>query len=128
MRTVLGGSPEASARLGRTLQRTSPELVRTDWTEVKVEVMQAALRAKLTRHAAVRRLLLSSAGRDGGESSGGKGANTGSAGLWGAGGVEVLEDSPCDAVWGVGRDGKGENLLGEMFMQLRDELGGSDSS
>ena len=44
------------------MQRTYPGLIRADWNDVKVEVMRAALRAKLTRHAAVRELLLSSAG------------------------------------------------------------------
>ena len=34
--------------------------------------------------------------------------------------MDVLEDSPCDAVWGVGRDGKGGNLLGKLLMELRD--------
>ena len=30
-----------------------------------------------------------------------------------------------DAVWGVGRDGRGGNLLGKLLMELRDELGQS---
>lgn len=114
-RIRLAGSPEAAARTGRTLQRTSPELIRADWGDVKVEVMRAALRAKLTRHAAVRELLLSTAGGDA-EGRGGGGG--------GAGRMVVLEDSPCDAVWGVGRDGKGGNLLGKLLMELRDsEMG-----
>jgi predicted NAD-dependent protein-ADP-ribosyltransferase YbiA (DUF1768 family) len=38
------------------------------------------------------------------------------------GDAEVVEDSPHDAVWGVGRNGDGTNLLGKTFMALRDEM------
>ena len=95
-------SPEEAARIGRTLQRTNPSLIRPNWDECKERVMRAALRAKLTRHAAPRNLLLGSR----------------------AAGQCVLEDSPTDAVWGGGRDGTGGNLLGRLLMELRDaELG-----
>lgn len=98
-------SPEEAARIGRTLQRTNPSLIRPDWDECKERVMRDALRAKLTRHAAPRNLLLGSR----------------------AAGQCVLEDSPTDAVWGVGRDGTGGNLLGRLLMELRDaELAGWD--
>ena len=98
-------SPEEAARIGRTLQRTNPSLIRPDWDECKERVMRAALRAKLTRHAAPRNLLLGSR----------------------AAGQSVIEDSPTDAVWGVGRDGTGGNLLGRLLMELRgDELAGWD--
>ena len=98
-------SPEEAARIGRTLQRTNPRLIRPDWDECKERVMRDALRAKLTRHAAPRNLLLGSR----------------------AAGQCVLEDSPTDAVWGVGRDGTGGNLLGRLLMELRDaELAGWD--
>lgn len=98
-------SPEEAARIGRTLQRTNPRLIRPDWDECKEAVMRDALRAKLTRHAAPRNLLLGSR----------------------AAGQCVLEDSPTDAVWGVGRDGSGGNLLGRLLMELRDaELAGWD--
>ena len=98
-------SPEEAARIGRTLQRTNPSLIRPNWDECKERVMRDALRAKLTRHAAPRNLLLGSR----------------------AAGQCVLEDSPTDAVWGVGRDGTGGNLLGRLLMELRDaELAGWD--
>jgi diaminohydroxyphosphoribosylaminopyrimidine deaminase/5-amino-6-(5-phosphoribosylamino)uracil reductase len=97
-RIRLASAPEEAARIGRTLQRESPELVRSDWTEVKLDVMRAAIRAKLETHAAARDLLRST------------------------GDAEVLEDSPHDAIWGVGRYGDGTNLLGEMFMEVREQL------
>ena len=90
------GAPEDAARIGRTLQRTRPELIRPDWDEVKMDVMRAALRAKMERHAAPRSLLVASRG------------------------ATLMEDSPCDAVWGIGRDGSGGNLLGKMLMEIRD--------
>ncbi|EEH58146.1 uncharacterized protein MICPUCDRAFT_15833 [Micromonas pusilla CCMP1545] len=91
-------SPEEAARIGRTSQKHCPELIRADWAAQKEGVMRAALRAKLSRHDAPRALLVGTKGKD------------------------VLEDSPHDAIWGVGRDGGGGNLLGKMLMELRDEL------
>jgi len=91
-------TPEAAARLGRLSQRATPAAVRPDWQQAKVDVMRAALRAKFTQHAAARALLLA----------------TGSAPL--------VEASPNDYVWGEGLDGTGENLLGKLLMELREEL------
>ena len=34
----------------------------------------------------------------------------------------MIEDSVVDHVWGIGRDGTGGNLLGKLFMELRDEF------
>ena len=62
-RIRLARAPEDAARIGRTLQRVSPELVRADWDDVKRDVMRAALLAKLEAHAAPRALLLASATR-----------------------------------------------------------------
>ena len=91
-------SPEAAAKLGRTAQRGSPGAVRADWERVKVDVMRTALRAKFTQHAAARELLLST------------------------GRARLVENSPNDYVWGVGRDGSGRNLLGVLLAELREEL------
>jgi diaminohydroxyphosphoribosylaminopyrimidine deaminase/5-amino-6-(5-phosphoribosylamino)uracil reductase len=91
-------SPEEAARIGRTSQKHCPELIRADWAAQKEGVMRAALRAKLSGHDAPRALLVGTKGKD------------------------VLEDSPHDAIWGVGRDGGGGNLLGKMLVELRDEL------
>jgi diaminohydroxyphosphoribosylaminopyrimidine deaminase/5-amino-6-(5-phosphoribosylamino)uracil reductase len=91
-------TPEAAARLGRAAQRTAPETVRADWEGVKVAVMRAALRAKFTQHAAARALLLSTRS------------------------ARLVENSPHDYIWGVGRDGSGRNQLGELLGELRAEL------
>lgn len=65
----------------------------------KWDVMRAALRSKFERHDGARALLLST------------------------GNALLMEDSPHDYVWGVGRDNSGANKLGRFLMQLREELG-----
>lgn len=42
------------------------------------------------------------------------------------GDVELVEDSPYDYYWGVGRKGTGKNRLGILLMELRQEFIGSD--
>ena len=36
---------------------------------------------------------------------------------------KLIEDSPKDSCWGRGEDWKGKNWLGEIWMELRSELG-----
>lgn len=85
--------PGDAARLGRRL----PGL-RSDWEQVKDEVMLRALRAKFTQHAKLGQLLLST------------------------GDAELVEHTRNDSYWGDGGDGSGKNRLGQLLMQLRDEL------
>ena len=66
--------------------------------KVRYGVMIKALQAKFTQHKDLKDILLST------------GAKT------------LIEDAKNDKVWGVGRDGKGQNLLGKALMQVRDEL------
>ena len=67
------------------------------WSEKKVEVMEAILRAKLSQHQEVADALARS-------------------------GDEVIaEDSPVDYFWGTGADGSGQNVLGKLWMKLRAE-------
>lgn len=42
--------------------------------------------------------------------------------LLSTGDAELIEDAPWDSYWGNGPDGKGQNKLGKMLMELRDEL------
>jgi ribA/ribD-fused uncharacterized protein len=38
-------------------------------------------------------------------------------------GGEVIEEvSPFDYYWGIGRDGTGRNMLGEVLMDIRQEI------
>ena len=68
-----------------------------NWDDIKVGIMEGIVRAKLEQHPYIRRKLL----------------ETGKA--------EIVEDSPSDSFWGRGRDWKGENHLGKIWMKLRDE-------
>lgn len=71
------------------------------WATIKFDRMRAVLRAKFTQHDDLRRLLLS----------------TGEARL-----VEAATvDSAVNRLWGE-VNGKGENMLGRMLMELRSEL------
>jgi len=70
---------------------------RADWNQVKEQVMREACVAKYSQHADLREYLLSTEYR------------------------ELVEDSPTDAYWGIA-NGKGKNRLGEILMQIRQEL------
>jgi ribA/ribD-fused uncharacterized protein len=86
-------TPAETAREGK--RRDFP--LRKDWESVKEEIMLTGLRAKF-RDNFLRHRLIST-------------------------GDEILiEDSPYDFYWGVGRDGTGKNRLGILLMQVREEL------
>ncbi len=34
----------------------------------------------------------------------------------------IVENSPIDDFWGCGSDGKGKNIVGSLWMKIRDEL------
>ncbi|ONI05204.1 hypothetical protein PRUPE_6G362000 [Prunus persica] len=98
-------SPEEAARIGRSMQRQQPDLVRSDWESVKIEVMYRALKCKFSIYPHLNSMLLSTAGS------------------------VLVEASPHDLFWGGGRDGEGLNYLGRLLMQLRSEfLGESHTS
>lgn len=87
-------SPMFAARLGRS--RKVP--LRSDWEDIKLNVMRAALRKKFSTHPELRELLL------------------------GTGDEELVEDAPGDYFWGCGKDGSGQNWLGKLLMEVREEL------
>jgi ribA/ribD-fused uncharacterized protein len=87
-------TPEAAATLGRDPRYP----VRQDWDEVKSTVMYAAVWAKFSSHLEIQAILL------------------------GTGNAEIVEDSPTDTYWGCGRDRQGENHLGKILMQVRQQL------
>lgn len=71
---------------------------RPDWDQIKVEVMFKLLRLKVAQHEYVRRKLLATGDR------------------------ELVENSWRDSFWGWGADQKGSNVLGTMWMVVRNEL------
>lgn len=91
-------SPEEAARLGETLSRQRPDLVRKDWEIVKLQVMRTALRAKFLSYPALKSFLLSTEGS------------------------VLVESSQNDSFWGASKHGVGLNHLGRLLMDLRAEL------
>ena len=87
-------SPMIAARMGR--DRKKP--LRRDWESVKVEIMRKAVRAKFTQHEDICRILLAT------------------------GDAQIVERTENDSYWGDGGDGSGENMLGRILMEIRDQL------
>jgi ribA/ribD-fused uncharacterized protein len=88
----LADTPGSAKRLGKQVA------MRPDWEQVKMEIMKNALIAKFTQHPELRDKLMET-GYD-----------------------ELVEDSPIDWEWGCGSDGRGENKLGKLLMEVRQEL------
>ncbi|KAJ4826813.1 hypothetical protein Tsubulata_016033 [Turnera subulata] len=91
-------SPEEAAKMGRLMQRQRPDLVRSDWEGVKVDVMYKALSCKFSSYPHLETMLRSTAGS------------------------VLVEASPHDLFWGGGREGEGLNYLGRLLMRLRSEF------
>ncbi len=72
--------------------------IREDWEEVKDKVMYRAILKKFKTYPKLKALLLST------------------------GDAEIIENSPLDNYWACGKDGKGKNMLGQIFMRVRGEL------
>lgn len=70
--------------------------IASEFCSSKIEIMEEILRAKTAQHEKVRRIL---------EESGNK---------------TIIENSPIDSFWGAGPDGTGENVLGKLWMKIRD--------
>ena len=87
-------TPNDAAKLGR--RRTFP--LRTDWEQVKDEIMLKAVLCKFQIHLDIRQVLHST------------------------GDEEIVENAPNDYYWGCGKDGSGKNQLGLILMQVRDIL------
>jgi len=93
-RIRLAFTPKDARNMGRS--RDFP--IRLDWEDVKVNIMRTALRKKFINNKIAKDLLLST------ENS------------------TLIESSPFDYYWGCGGDGSGENMLGKLLMELREEL------
>lgn len=85
-----------AARLGRS--RKVP--IKANWNAIKDDVMLKAVQAKFAQHAELRSILLST------------------------GDAEIIEHTTNDRYWGDGGDGTGKNMLGQILMQVRDEIKG----
>ncbi|MBD2693682.1 NADAR family protein [Anabaena catenula] len=87
-------TPKDAARMGR--QRNRP--LRSDWEQVKDDIMRKALLCKFSSHSDIREILLST------------------------GNQKLVENSPIDYYWGCGSDGSGKNMLGIILMEIRELL------
>lgn len=87
------GSPKQAKDLGQS--RNIP--IRNDWEEIKENIMLLGLREKF-KNDDLKELLIKT------------------------GKKKLIENSPYDKYWGIGKDGKGKNRLGELLMELREEL------
>lgn len=74
--------------------------MRSDWDQVKRQIMKEICVAKFLQHPELRKQLMET------------------------GTEELIEDSPVDWYWGVGADGTGKNMLGKVLMEIRQELQG----
>lgn len=84
-------TPELAAALGRNPQYQ----VRSDWEEVKLEVMWEGVLTKFSTHLEIQSVLLATNDE------------------------LIVEDSPTDYYWGCGLNGDGRNELGKMLMAVR---------
>lgn len=91
---LLAKTPFLAAQIGRERHRS----FRQDWETTKDAVMKKALEAKIHQHAEFHDIL-----------------------LWTCD-ATLIEHTANDSYWADGGDGRGRNRLGEMLMELRDEL------
>lgn len=87
-------TPKEAAQMGR--ERSRP--LRSDWEQVKDDIMRQAVLRKFETHADILMVLVST-------------------------GDELLvEKAPTDYYWGCGADGSGKNMLGMILMEVREIL------
>ncbi|WP_063847510.1 NADAR family protein [Bacillus sp. FJAT-28004] len=87
-------TPMDAARLGR--DKNKP--LRKDWEECKVNIMREAIVAKIEQHPNVKSVLLST------------------------GDCAIVEHTTNDSYWGDGGDGQGKNMLGNLLMNIRNNM------
>ena len=87
-------SPNQAKALANETYKTAKD---PEWESKKVAVLEEILRAKLAQHPEAQEALRKS-GRE-----------------------DIVEDSPTDYFWGEGADGSGKNMLGKLWMKIRDE-------
>jgi ribA/ribD-fused uncharacterized protein len=80
------------------IARTYTDYVSSDWLARRTEVMKQLLKAKVRQHPYVKKKLLETGDR------------------------MLVEDSWRDDFWGWGPDKVGENRLGQLWMEVREEV------
>ena len=87
-----------SAYDAQRIARENADKQLENWHDIKVDVMEQLVRAKLAQYPYIKKKLLET--KD----------------------YKICEDSPKDAFWGIGPNRDGRNELGKIWMKLRDEL------
>ena len=87
-----------TAKEAAAIGRDDKRPLRADWEQVKDDVMRRAVLRKFESHADIRAILLAT------------------------GDEELVENAPGDTYWGCGKDGTGLNRLGQILVEVRDEL------
>jgi len=87
-------TPKEAARLGRSHK----DKLKSNWENQRYEVMKEIIREKVKQHEDIKEKLLST-----GES-------------------KIIEVNNRESYWGIGADGNGLNMLGKIFMEIRQEL------
>jgi ribA/ribD-fused uncharacterized protein len=85
-------SPREAANMGRSIP------LRSDWEQVKDQIMYDVVYAKFTQNDELNSILLST------------------------GDDELVEHTVNDSYWGDGGDGSGKNMLGKILMKVREDL------
>ena len=93
-------TPKRAAEMGRDRKRP----LRSEWESVIDKVMHRAVLQKFQTHVALREILLAT------------------------GHETIVENAPHDFYWGCGKDGSGQNKLGQILMQVRDQLRNEEQS
>ncbi len=94
----LADTPKRAKELAGGKSEIPMPNIREDWEDVKRGIMKTALLEKARQHPSVFNSLMST------------------------GSEPIGENSPYDYVWGLGEDGTGQNILGVLWMEVRDEL------
>ncbi|TAH32346.1 NADAR family protein [Candidatus Saccharibacteria bacterium] len=87
-----------SAHDAYKLAKSNAHQASDNWEDIKVGIMEEIIRAKCEQNPYVKEKLLATLDET------------------------IVEDSPKDDFWGWGKDHKGRNELGKIWMRLRDEL------
>lgn len=85
-----------SGAKAKSLGQSQEHPIRPDWNTYRIEAMEKGVEAKFKQNEALKKLLASTGNR------------------------ELIEASPTDTFWGVGKAGKGQNMLGKILMKVRD--------
>ncbi len=92
---VRAPSPWAATQVNRTMGEGK---LPHGWHQKRTEVMEELLRAKALQHEDVRSCLVKTGGR------------------------KIIENHPADNFWGCGPNGDGQNMMGVLWMKIREEL------